>query len=92
VLAEWDEKMEDDEEDEDEEEEEVANEEGSKADPDRNPNPNPDPDQVANKEGSKAEIEVLVKREGDESYSMVSRRLSNTHHVPLIYVLLMTNH
>ena len=41
-----------------------------------------DEDEVANKEGSKAEIEVLVKREGDESYSMVPWRPSNTDHAP----------
>ena len=44
-----------------------------------------DEDEVANKEGSKVEIEVLVKREGDESYSMVPWRLSNTYHVPRTY-------
>ena len=36
----------------------------------------PSPAQVPSKEGSKVEIEVLVKREGDESYSMVSWCLS----------------
>jgi hypothetical protein len=50
-------------------------------------------EEVANKEGSKAEIEVLVKREGDASYSMVSWRLSNTYHVTLTrHVFMLTRH